>query len=373
MSGTISHLRRLAVVLGRRCCFQAGSSQMYPVIRYSNKLGHGLNMLQKCGLFSSTNVKQHMSPKEVAEERATETLENLNKVEKQRLENLKIEYHIWKDEEDCTVPDVMTNEYWVVLLRLETTKSRKKFYKFLRKREFYILADKQQREMKKAVAEKFLKPIDPEIGINTFIGNTQSLMKWRRKYQGCHAFLSEDHLVFDLAVREQSHFESRKLVRQLNHCYSINRQHPEAFHLHFTGIPETGPLADIIESNFLSQEYFIDYHKEDLCDVFPAERLVYMTPHCKTNMDKYNPDDIYVIGGLVDLHDTTAYSHIKAQKLGIRSACLPLDKYYRLKKTKTLTLEAVLAVLLEMKISHDMEKAMRHIPARYWDMIRIGV
>ena len=76
---------------------------MYPVIRYSNKLGHGLNMLQKCGLFSSTNVKQYMSPKEVAEERATETLENLNKVEKQRLENLKIEYHIWKDEEDCTV------------------------------------------------------------------------------------------------------------------------------------------------------------------------------------------------------------------------------------------------------------------------------
>ena len=52
---------------------------------------------------------------------------------------------------------------------------------------------------------------------------------------------------------------------------------------------------------------------------------------------------------------------------------LSLSLSFRLKKTKTLTLEAVLAVLLEMKISHDMEKAMRHIPARYWDMIRIGV
>ena len=35
-------------------------------------------------------------------------------------------------------------------------------------------------------------------------------------------------------------------------------------------------------------------------DLFPAERMVYLSPDSNNDLQKFNPDDIYVIGGIID-------------------------------------------------------------------------
>ena len=58
-------------------------------------------------------------------------------------------------------------------------------------------------------------------------------------------------------------------------------------------------------------------------DLFPAERLVYMTPDSRTDLLEYNPDDIYIVGGIVELNKDVPYTLSTAKKQGIRHARLP--------------------------------------------------
>lgn len=35
-------------------------------------------------------------------------------------------------------------------------------------------------------------------------------------------------------------------------------------------------------------------------DLFPKEKLVYLTPHCFNDLEEFSYDDYYIIGGMVD-------------------------------------------------------------------------
>lgn len=44
----------------------------------------------------------------------------------------------------------------------------------------------------------------------------------------------------------------------------------------------------------------LSLHKESYLDLFDKEQLVYLTPHCKETIEKYDHDAIYIIGAIVD-------------------------------------------------------------------------
>lgn len=44
----------------------------------------------------------------------------------------------------------------------------------------------------------------------------------------------------------------------------------------------------------------LNVHETSYLKVFPKEQLVYLTPHCREEMMEYDPDAIYIIGGIVD-------------------------------------------------------------------------
>lgn len=70
------------------------------------------------------------------------------------------------------------------------------------------------------------------------------------------------------------------------------------------------------------------------------KKMVYLSPHTTTVLD-YNPEDIYIIGGLVDKFQVPI-SHNKARKELIRSASLPLDQHLQWKHgTKSLCIHHV--------------------------------
>lgn len=62
-------------------------------------------------------------------------------------------------------------------------------------------------------------------------------------------------------------------------------------------------------------------------DLYPKEKLVYLSPDAKHELNHWNHEDIYIIGGLVDLAQEKPITLAKAKREGIRAARLPLDKY----------------------------------------------
>jgi Trm5-related predicted tRNA methylase len=60
-------------------------------------------------------------------------------------------------------------------------------------------------------------------------------------------------------------------------------------------------------------------------ELFPPEKLVYLSPDSRTDL-VYKPDDIYVIGGLVDPGTENPATLSTAKRLGIRHARLPLKR-----------------------------------------------
>lgn len=41
-------------------------------------------------------------------------------------------------------------------------------------------------------------------------------------------------------------------------------------------------------------------HTSSYLDLFPKEKLIYLTPHCREEMLEYDHNAIYIIGGIVD-------------------------------------------------------------------------
>ncbi len=53
---------------------------------------------------------------------------------------------------------------------------------------------------------------------------------------------------------------------------------------------------------------------------------LYLTPDSRTDLLEYNPDDVYIVGGIVETAGDVPYTLTKAKKLGIRHARLPTKR-----------------------------------------------
>lgn len=371
-TGILQQLRRLAM-LARCSSVRTVPYHLQSVLRGTEKLGHITSTQQSINCFCSASqdsVDRELTPTEKRELKALEIIKNFTEDEKLRLERLKVDY-LSKKARLQIVPTEMNAYNWVRMMRAESENARNKLYALFRTKELFRASRKEKQQQKKEARES--GTYQQRELIQSFLQPryVEARMKTKYAVKGCQSLRFGNPLVVDMALREQTDREARGLMRQLNYMYRENLIHREPFHLHFTGIPEKGFLAEVFEEVFdCPEKYFIDFHKEEFHEVFPPERLVYLSPHSKTAL-KYNSGDIYIIGGLVDINDTKPYSLSKAKKLGIRSASLPVDQFYRLKKS-IMTLDMVLKIMLEVNFTRDWEKAMMQVPARYWDMKKFG-
>lgn len=62
-------------------------------------------------------------------------------------------------------------------------------------------------------------------------------------------------------------------------------------------------------------------------DLFPKERLVYLSSESENVLESLNQDDVYIIGGLVDHNRLKGITHKTALEQGLRHARLPIDEY----------------------------------------------
>lgn len=76
----------------------------------------------------------------------------------------------------------------------------------------------------------------------------------------------------------------------------------DPYDLHFCNFDE-GVLKDYLKRQIPTLEdptFPINLHEESYLDLFPKDKLVYLTPHSNDTIEKYDHDAIYIIGAIVD-------------------------------------------------------------------------
>ena len=100
-------------------------------------------------------------------------------------------------------------------------------------------------------------------------------------------------------------------------------------------------------------------------DLFPREKLVYLSPDSKNDLRMLNEDDIYVIGGIIDKGDDRApLTLANAKKNKIRHARFPMKRVIGMKAD--LNVETCVAIMTDLKYSQDWFYSLRWVPPRFF-------
>lgn len=163
-----------------------------------------------------------------------------------------------------------------------------------------------------------------------------------------------------------SHQETKSAGRQLHYCFSKNRRHKNPFDIHLCNVNMNGQTLKWLQKhipNILEKKHLMGIHEKCFTELFPAERLVYLSPDSENELTEYNADDIFIVGAIVDTGCCQPLSLARAKSLGVRHVRLPLDIYVRMAPgaKKRFTLDTMTKILLEWKESRNWKKAFKHI------------
>lgn len=178
--------------------------------------------------------------------------------------------------------------------------------------------------------------------------------------------LNQPPLVFDCGFNDiMSKYEIRDAARQLKYAFSENRLASRPFVMHLCNMKKDSQLWHELGHVIPNLNKLpIKVHSQDITEVFPTEKIVYLSPDAEDVLQEFSCNDTYIVGGLVDKAIRTPVTLAKAKRLNIRTARLPLDKYIKFHSHKTLTLDQMTKIMLELKRSQDWNQALKHVPTR---------
>lgn len=102
-------------------------------------------------------------------------------------------------------------------------------------------------------------------------------------------------------------------------------------------------------------------HGADYTDIFTKTKLVVLTNDSPHLLNEYDPNVHYVLGAVNRRGRTNPFMYTKAKESNIQTARLPFDKFRRFRTHKTLPLEQLTDILLEVKSSRDWNRAFEFI------------
>ncbi|CAN0231177.1 unnamed protein product [Lampetra planeri] len=282
---------------------------------------------------------------------------------------------LWR-EAGKSVPSVMTDAQIQEYLEMTSKSMRQRFLRFLHKRECMKDARKQKQEAKRE-ERKLLPPKEeaPELPLrNSFL-----LTFWARSeerafdWRLAQAMQHGQPLVIDMSYDDMMNSRaSRSCAEQIIELMSSNRRALDPFHLHLCGYAP-GDASGRTASAALARLYGADALRRILVtetersylELFPHERLVYLTADSPNVLREFDPSAVYVVGGFVDLSIETGVSLGRAKRQGLATARLPLEKYLSWGLGgKNLTLDQVVKILDRVKDTGDWSDALRFVPRR---------
>ncbi|TDG51823.1 hypothetical protein AWZ03_001883 [Drosophila navojoa] len=318
------------------------------------------------------------TPTALSENIITETAEQRDK----RLKVLQLEADI-AHQEGRRVPglEFFKDHHWAHILTLPTKSARIKYYAFLWQIEMKKASEKRKKEQRAEDTERRLADLRKEREENTHIiyglGHTSMFLRiydttinhWQNN-RLTRAMQFAPKMVLDCSYDSyMNNRECSNAAKQLMLSFAENRANDEPFDLHFCNANLEGKCMQGLQRfipTMLNPEFPMNVHTKCFTELFPKNQLVYLTPHCREDLVTYNPDDIYIIGAMVDTVNNEPLSLAKAKRLGLRMARLPLDRYLQWGSGsgKSLTLNQMINIMLDLKKTGDWDTALQHVPRR---------
>ncbi|KAL4228469.1 tRNA methyltransferase 10 C [Mactra antiquata] len=169
------------------------------------------------------------------------------------------------------------------------------------------------------------------------------------------AWQSDIPIVIDLNFEDCSFRELTAADQQISLCLTENTQHLQPLNVHITSVHANKRISYKHQSGSLVPATF---HEEHFMDIFPRDKLAYLSPD-GVPMTKFDPDLIYIIGGLVDRNIRKRLTYSCAKESGIKCYSLPLDRYVKIRETarKQLNINTVFSIMQNMYYYKSWEEA----------------
>lgn len=286
----------------------------------------------------TSTVLDQCTNSSVAAEKSADLLADLTPEETKRLKVLKLEYDVFYSS-GVRVPNVVSDEEWLYLLRqCSSVSSRKRRYVYLFKTEKSIdnkrlkaRINTQKQEEKRAHIKQMQKE-----GRCSFLNSFMLFVQehtMNRHYQNnlAYSMMNGPHLVFDFSFEHvMSDHELTDLIKQVQLCHGDNKVVREPFHFHFCNLTPGSRTDRKLHRGMQNLDSLpISVTHQSYTDCYPRESLVYLSPNAPTLLQKLDPDDVYIVGGIVDRAVEDPLTFAKAKKENIRTARFPLDKYVK--------------------------------------------
>ncbi|ESN96417.1 hypothetical protein HELRODRAFT_68039 [Helobdella robusta] len=185
------------------------------------------------------------------------------------------------------------------------------------------------------------------------------------------AMMHGPHLVFDFSFEEHlTEKELKDLMRQIYNSHGMNKLAKEPFHFHFCSIKQSSSTSQKLLKAFPNMaEIPITVSEQSYLDLYPREKLVYLSPNATEVMANFDHDLVYIIGAIVDKAVETPLTMAKAKREKIRMMKFPLDRYVKWSSgSKALALNHVVDILLHLKTSQNWNDALtKCLPKRKFD------
>lgn len=196
------------------------------------------------------------------------------------------------------------------------------------------------------------------------IDKVRNLSLWQAKEIGEHKIVLDcayDSLMLDHV--------SRYAAEEIRECFKINQKNMHPFDMHICVSDLESTTLMHLENRLpklLQASFPVDIHTKSVADLFPPEKLIYLTSYSQNVLDKYDQNDIYVIGGAIEKCIPKPASLNRAKELGIRTAKLPLDRYLNWgMRKKQLRLDDITQILLDFRSTRDWKRSFLSITNRY--------
>ncbi|CAB1421656.1 unnamed protein product [Pleuronectes platessa] len=276
------------------------------------------------------------------------------------------------------VPVEMTDEEVEELSKLTTKSGRKKYLKYLAIKEGYKRSHKEKQQQRKVEREAMLERRREEGGDTEEMRNTFLLKFWSRSldkvlaWKSAQAMLFNQPLVFDLSYSSNmSRRELENTVSQLMEVDGWNRRATEPYHLHFCNLQPGGAYETELLKRYGEETWdrlLITSTERQHVDVFPRDRLVYLTADSPNVLRTFDHSKVYIIGALVDKSIQSGLSLANAKRLKLATARLPLNEFLHWEiGAKNLTLDQMIRIMLALKDTGKWEEALTFVPKRKHD------
>lgn len=205
------------------------------------------------------------------------------------------------------VPSRLKIEQWQNLLKLNSRSARLKHLRYLflneKKKENRIVRKLEKRAERLERYEN--EPVNDHIQYG-LMRNTMFHRIYEKQinclynYRLCEAMLHGQDILIDCGYDgHMSLKEQTNCAKQLLLLFSYNRFHRDPFNIIFCNVNKESTVFKWLSKSIptIDEPTFpLNYTNKGYLELYPREKLVYLTPHCNQVLKEYNYDDVYIIG-----------------------------------------------------------------------------